>query len=135
MLKPYTRNRRIYDYLESSFGNNDIIEYGILREILTHSLWEVVLDKRDTSSVLYKDIPLTDKVRLVARVLGNGSTNLEVFSTLGHGIGGYYSYLRDYSDCSSPMHERLIMLDTGMSYEEVLSTITRLSTITNEVYG
>lgn len=134
MLKPYTRNRRIYDYLVGSFGN-DITEYSILREILTYSLWEVVLDKGDTSSVLYKDIPLTDKVRLVARVIGNGSTSLEVFSTLGHGIGGYYSYLRDYYDCSSPMHERLIMLDTGMSYEEVLSTITRLSTITNEVYG
>lgn len=123
MLKPYTRNRRIYDYLESSFGD-EIIEYDILREILTHSLWKVVLDKRDTSSILYRDIPLTDKVRLVARVYQNGSTRLEVFSTLGKGIGSYYSSLYDYDYCSSLIHERLIMLDTDMSYEKVLRIIT-----------
>lgn len=67
MLKPYTRNRRIYDYLESSFEDN-ILECNILKRILKHSLWEVVLDRRDTSRVLYRDIPLASKVRLVAHI-------------------------------------------------------------------
>lgn len=122
MLKPYTRNRRIYDYLESSFEDNTI-ECNILRRILKCSLWEVVLDKRDSSSVLYKDILLTGKVRLVACTYRNGTTRLEVFSALGNGIGNYYRGLRDYYDCLSPTGKRLIMIDTDMSYERVIRII------------
>lgn len=123
MLKPYTRNRRIYDYLESSFKGS-IVECDILKGILKHSLWEVVLD-RDTSAILYGDVPLTDKVRLVARVYFNGATQLEVFSTLGNGINSYNGSLYGYDNCSSSMHKRLIMIDTNMSYEKVHRTIIK----------
>lgn len=117
MLKPYTRNRRIYDYLESSFGDN-IVECNILRRILKFSLWEVVLD-RDTSDILYGDVPLTDKVRLVARVYFNGATQLEVFSSLGNGVNSYNGSLYGYNNSSSCMHKHIIMIDTNMSYEKV----------------
>ena len=122
MLKPYTRNRRIYDYLESSFEDNTI-EYNVLRRILKHSLWEVILDKRDSSSVLYKDIPLKGKVRLVVYTYLNNHTQLEVFSALGNGIDSYCNRLCNYYDCFSPIHECLIMIDTDMSYEKVLRII------------
>ena len=122
MLKPYTRNRRIYDYLESSFEDNTI-EYNVLRRILKCSLWEVVLDKRDSSSVLYKDILLKGRVRLVVCTYLNGRTRLEVFSALGNGIGSYYCSLREYDDCSSVISKRLIMVDTDMGYEKVLRII------------
>ena len=118
MLKPYTRNRRIYDYLESSFGDN-IVECNILRRILKHSLWEVVLDKRDTSSILYRDISLKGRVRLVVCTYLNGTTQLEVFSTQGNGVNSYNGSLYGYNNSSSTMHKHIIMIDTNMSYEKV----------------
>ena len=125
MLKPYTRNKRIYDYIIRN--TSDYIESMIIIQLLKHSLWEVVYDKQGTLSFDYIDeIELTDRVRIVVRVRDN-DTELEVFSPEGYSIGDYYSNLYNYEYCCARGKMRIIMIDIDKSDEEVRNIIDKIT--------
>ena len=126
MLKPYTRNKRIYDYIIRN--TDEYLESMIIVQLLEHSLWEVVYDKQGT--LLHFDyideVELTDRVRVVVRI-GEGYTELEVFSPKGYGIGDYYSNLYDYEYCSAHGKMRIIMIDIDKSADEVRDIIDKIT--------
>ena len=126
MLKPYTRNKRIYDYIIRN--TSEYLESMIIVQLLKHSLWEVVYDKQGT--LLHFDyideVELTDRVRVVVRIRDR-ETELEVFSPKGYSIGDYFSNLYDYEYCSAMGNMRIIMIDIDKSADEVVSIIDKIT--------
>lgn len=125
MLKPYTRNQRIYDYIEENVCS--YTEKEIIVKLLKHSLWEVVYDKQGTLGFHYIDrIELADRVRVVVRILED-DTELEVFSPKGYSIGHYFRDLYDYDLCTATGRMRIIMIDIDKSADKVVDIIDKIT--------